>query len=208
MDFFTSRQNMVESQVRVNDVTNPDIQKAMRHVERERLCAPSQAFVAYAEFEPEISPDRHLMPARDLAKLLQAMAPKSGETALALAAPYGGAVLAHMGLKVTVQEADARTISVVGPYLEELGVTTKVADLTQISGHYDVIIIEGAVGEVHPNWIKALKPSGRLAVIIKDGVVGKGQVMTKYDGVVASKELFDSPTSWLKGFEKQTQFVF
>jgi protein-L-isoaspartate(D-aspartate) O-methyltransferase len=37
MDYFAARQNMVESQVRVNDVTDPALQKAMRHIERERL---------------------------------------------------------------------------------------------------------------------------------------------------------------------------
>ena len=36
MDFHAARMNMVESQVRTNDVTDVEIQSAMRRVERER----------------------------------------------------------------------------------------------------------------------------------------------------------------------------
>jgi protein-L-isoaspartate(D-aspartate) O-methyltransferase len=61
MDFHAARQNMVESQVRVNDVTDTPLQLAMRHVARERLCAPSQSFCAYGDVEPQIAPGRVLM---------------------------------------------------------------------------------------------------------------------------------------------------
>ena len=103
MDFHAARQNMVESQVRVNDVTDTPLQLAMRHVARERLCAPSQGFCAYGDVEPQIAPGRVLMAPRDVSKLLQTVEPKSGEKALCIAAPYAGAVLASVGLNVTVQ---------------------------------------------------------------------------------------------------------
>ena len=96
MDFSSARYNMVESQVRTNDVTDLGIQDAMRTVPRERFCAPARSFSAYAEVEAEICPGRWLMKPRDIAKLLQAAKPKSGERALCLAAPYAAAVLAHM----------------------------------------------------------------------------------------------------------------
>ncbi|RYF96738.1 MAG: protein-L-isoaspartate O-methyltransferase, partial [Caulobacteraceae bacterium] len=38
LDYHAVRQNMVESQVRVNDVTDVAIQTAMRKAPRERFC--------------------------------------------------------------------------------------------------------------------------------------------------------------------------
>jgi protein-L-isoaspartate(D-aspartate) O-methyltransferase len=208
MEFVSARQNMVESQVRVNDVTDVAIQKAMRHIERERLCAPSQAFAAYGEVEAEIAPGRFLMKPRDLSKLLQNIKPKAGESALAIGAPYAAAVLAHIGLKASALENDARTLSVVGPYLAELGVKATSGDFAEPSGTYDVIVAEGAVSGVPQAWIKALKVGGRLAVVVRSGPVGKAQVITRVEGDVAVREVFDSTPGFLPGFGPRAAFVF
>lgn len=209
MDFHTSRQHMVESQVRVNDVTDQALISAMRRVERERLCAPSQAFRAYAEVEPVIAPDRVLMAPRDLSKLLQLAEPVAGETALGLAAPYAAAVLATAGLKVTAQEADSRAMAVIEPYLKELGVTTQTQDLKHpVGSDYDVIVVEGAVAEVPDSWLKALKVGGRLVVVLKDGPVGRARVYLRLAKGYSERDAFDSAPSTLPGFARAPSFQF
>ncbi|MEG0819969.1 MAG: protein-L-isoaspartate O-methyltransferase, partial [Brevundimonas sp.] len=72
MDFAAARKVMLDSQVRVNDVTDRDLQAAFGAVERERFCAADRAFSAYADIEPEIAGERRLMLPRDLGKLMQA----------------------------------------------------------------------------------------------------------------------------------------
>jgi protein-L-isoaspartate(D-aspartate) O-methyltransferase len=208
MDFLAARQNMVESQVRVNDVTDVSLQKALRHVARERLCAPMQAFAAYGEVEVDVAPGRKLMQVRDLSKLLQALAPKPGERALGLAAPYGAAVLAALGLETLAQETDSRTVAVIEPYLTELGVKIVTRDISEPQGQFDLIIVEGAVGQIPHAWIQALKIGGRLGVVIKTHAVGKATIVTRYEASVSTREIFDSPTSLLKGFEPESRFVF
>lgn len=209
MDYFAARQNMVESQVRVNDVTDTAIQKAMRTIARERLCAPSQAFAAYGEVDAEISPGRFLMKPRDVSKLIHALEPKAGETALCLAAPYAAAVMAEAGLSVTAQEGDARARTVVEPYLKELGVTVVTADLKAPVGQdYDVIITEGAVTEVPAEWVAALKVGGRLAVVHRQSAIGHSRVYIRLDQGVSEREVFDSMPRMLPGFEKAVQFEF
>ncbi len=209
MDFHAARQNMVESQVRVNDVTDTALQLAMRHVERERLCAPSQGFGAYGEVEAAIAPGRTLMKPRDISKLLQALEPRAGETALCLAAPYAAAVLAEVGLKVAAQEADPRAMAVLEPYLKELGVRTTVADLkTPGDKDVDVIVTEGAVAELPAAWLKALKVGGRLAVVLKDGPVGRARLYLRLEGGFSEREVFDSSPSTLPGFERAPSFEF
>src|ERR1700744_1876341 len=101
--FTTARVNMVENQGRTNDVRTLPLQDAMRVIARERLCPPGKAYLAYAEMPVEYAPGWFMMQARDTAKLLQAIYPVEGEKALAIAAPYAAAILARMGLSVTLR---------------------------------------------------------------------------------------------------------
>lgn len=209
MDFHAARQNMVESQVRVNDVTDVALQLAMRHVERERLCAPAQGFGAYGEVEAAIAPGRALMKPRDISKLLQCLEPKPGETALCIAAPYAAAVMATVGLKATTQEADPRAMAVIEPYLKETGVKTVVADLkTPAEKDVDILVTEGAVAELPAAWLKALKVGGRLAVVLKDGPVGRARLYLRLENGFSEREVFDSAPSTLPGFERTPSFEF
>lgn len=209
MDYRSARMNMVESQVRTNDVTDPQIQDAMRTVERERFCAPARAFCAYAEVEAEICPGRLLMKPRDIAKLLQTLRPEEGERALALAAPYAAAVMARMGLKVTAQEADARVGAVVGQALHDHGVPLEIADLREPVGDgWDLIVSEGAVAEVPATWTRALRPGGRLAVVLRDGPVGKARLFQRIESGASSREVFDSTPPILDGFVRTPSFQF
>jgi len=129
MDFQTARKVMVDSQVRVNDVTDRALQAALLAVPREALCAPDRAFSAYAEVEVPVTARRSLMLPRDLSKLLMAAAPKPGERALVMSGAYAAAVLAQMGLDVTLQESDAEALAIAAPTLSAAGVTTVEAPL-------------------------------------------------------------------------------
>lgn len=194
MDFSAARKVMVDSQVRVNDVTDRALQAALMIVPRERLVPADRAFMAYAETAPEIADGRKLMPARDIAKLLQAADPRSDERALCLAAPYAAAVLARMGLAVTAQETDAAVFDVVGAALADEGVTTVVAPLTAPQGDgWDLIVSEMAVPVRPDAWLSALRGGGRLVVVERSGPVGKAVLYVKgQDDAVSRKVLFDS----------------
>ena len=106
-DFAAARQNMVETQIRTNDVTDPAVQKAMRASPREDFCGGAR-HLAYADTEVEYAPGRWLMRPRDIGKLLHALKPKAGERALAIAAPSAADVLRPIGLEVV--EAMARAV--------------------------------------------------------------------------------------------------
>ena len=79
MDFTAARKVMLDTQVRVNDVTDRELQAAIGAVERERFCAPDRVFSAYADVEPEIAGNRRLMLPRDVAKLLQGVDARAGD---------------------------------------------------------------------------------------------------------------------------------
>ncbi|HVL42892.1 MAG TPA: protein-L-isoaspartate O-methyltransferase [Brevundimonas sp.] len=208
MDFAAARKVMVDSQVRVNDVTDRALQAALLAVPRERFLPADRAWSAYAEIEPEIAGGRRLMMARDLSKLLMALDARPGETALAIAAPYGAAVLARLGLAVTAQEADEAVFGVTGAVLAEEGVRTVVAPLSAPSGEgYDLIVSEAAVPGRPEVWLNALKVGGRLAVVERGGPIGKAVLYIRGAQGVSRRELFDSTPPVLMDLAPEPAFA-
>ncbi|MBA4803284.1 MAG: protein-L-isoaspartate O-methyltransferase [Brevundimonas sp.] len=193
MDYAAARKLMVDSQVRVNDVTDRALQAALLAAPRERLLPPDRAFAAYAEVEPEVAAGRRLMLPRDVSKLLMAVAARPGERALSIAGPYAAVVLARMGLEVTAQEADRAVFDVAGPVLAEEGVTARVAPLAEPVGEgWDVIVSEAAAPVRPEAWIAALKVGGRLAVVERSGPTGKAVLYVRGEQGVSRRELFDA----------------
>lgn len=193
MDYAAARKVMVDSQVRVNDVTDRALQAALLSTPRERLCAPDQAYVAYAEVAPEITSSRRLMQAREIAKLLQAADAREGERALAIAAPFAAAVLARMGLSVTAQEASGSVFEVVGEALAESGVETVVAPFTAPHGEgWDLIVSEMATPARPEAWLAALRPGGRLVVVERSGPMGRAVLYVRGREGYSRRELFDA----------------
>lgn len=208
MDFAAARKVMVDSQVRVNDVTNRELHAAMGSVERERFCAPERAFSAYADVMPEVTADRRLMLPRDMGKLLEGAEVKAGEKALIIAGPYAAAVLARVGLKVTMQDSNADVFAVTGEALADYGVETVVAPLNQPHGEgYDVIISEAAVPARQDAWIAALAERGRLVVVERSGPAGKAVVYVKGKESVSRRELFDAAPDILSELAEQPAFA-
>ena len=207
MDYTSARINMVESQVRTNDVTDVTIQEAMRAIHRERFVLPQRAALAYADRFVEYAAGRWIMPPRDVAKLLHAVRPQRGERALAVAAPYAAAVLARVGCHVTAfenPEADAHARLA----LEAEGVPVTAGDLARPEGTYDLVVCEGALEVIPPAWLEALEPGGRLGAVIRRGPVGKAVVYTRAGEAFSAREMFDSLPPWLPGFEPRPAFTF
>ena len=186
-DLAAARENMVESQVRTQDVTDVRIQDAMRLLPRERFLPGARHYLAYADIEAEYAPGRWLLKPRDISKLLQALRPMPGERALAVAAPYAAAVLELLGLEV----AQAEDPTTAPP-----------------TGEFDLIVCEGAVGRAPQAWLAALADGGRLGVVERDGPVGKACLYVKTEDGVGRRELFDSTPPVLSGMETRHGFAF
>jgi protein-L-isoaspartate(D-aspartate) O-methyltransferase len=186
-DLAAARLNMVESQVRTQDVTDVRIQDAMRDIARERFVPAGKPYLAYADLEAEYAPGRWLLKPRDVAKLLQAARPMPGDRILTIAAPYAAAVMEAMGLPV--ERLDG----------EDLGAVGQAA--------YDLIVVEGAVGCAPPAWLAGLAMGGRLGVVERDGVVGQAVLYLRTEDGVGRRVLFDAFPPVLRGFEAHHGFA-
>jgi protein-L-isoaspartate(D-aspartate) O-methyltransferase len=183
-EFSRQREIMVDSQIRTQDVTDQALIEAFRLVPRERLAPVGKGWLAYADAEVEYAPGRWLLRPRDVAKLLQALQPKAGESALAISAPYAAAVLEQMGL--TVAQIDAGD---------------------EASGAWDVVICEGAVAEVPEAWKAVLATGGRLGAVERSGPVGRAKLFMRTDQTTGMRMLFDSTPPILAGFEPRRNFA-
>lgn len=183
-----ARLNMVESQVRTNDVTDVRLHDAMREIERERFAPPGKGYLVYADVEVEYAPGRWLLKPRDVAKLLQALKPLAGEKALAIAAPYAAAVLEHLGVEVTrADDGDLKTVP---------------------GADYSLIVCEGAVSRCPEAWLGALALGGRLGVVERDGPVGKACIYVRAADGVGRRQVFDATPPVMAGFESHPGFAF
>ncbi|HWE98402.1 MAG TPA: protein-L-isoaspartate O-methyltransferase [Caulobacteraceae bacterium] len=188
VDYAAARTNMVDSQVRPQDVTDLTIQDAMRQVAREALVPAPKLALSYSDAEIEYAPGRWMLRPRDVAKLLQALTPRAGDTALAISAPYAAKVLEAIGLAVT--QCDA-------------------ADSPpQRAGGWPIIICEGAAPRAPEAWTQALAPGGRLGVIERNGPVGRGVIYLRSGDTVGSRPIFDSTPPLMAGFEPKPTFTF
>jgi protein-L-isoaspartate(D-aspartate) O-methyltransferase len=184
-DFAAARANMVDSQVRPSDVTDPRIHHAMRTLRREDFMPEGKRHLAYADVQVEYAPGRFLLKPRDVAKLLQALEPQAGERALAIAAPYAAAALESMGVAVTRQdEGDLKTVEGDG---------------------YDLVVCESAVAKAPAAWLAALRPGGRLGVVERNGV---SRAVVYPHGATAGRPAFDAAQNFLAGFKPQHGFAF
>lgn len=185
-DYQAARLTMVESQVRTSDVTDLCVQDAMRLAPREALCPAGKKELAYADTEIEYAPGLYLLRPRNIGKLLQALKPRPGEAALAMAAPYGAQVLKQIGCAC-----------------DEIS-----ADKTPAKNKYAVIVVEGAVESVPASWQAALAEGGRMAAIVRQGPMGKARLYERVGGRVVSREIFDAAAPFLPGLEPKAQFAF
>ena len=217
-DFFAdARKRMVDSQLRPNRVTDPRILNAMRTLPRERFLPPGLAAQAYIDEDVALGNGRFMMEPMSLARLLQAAAPVSGETALVVAAGtgYGAAVLAACGVRVTALEEDPQLLAHARSILAAIapGVTVvsgRFSDGASSGGPFDIVVIEGAVRQVPPAVAKQVRQdTGRLVgVIAVSERVSNAVLAEATPAGLRPTPIFDTATPLLPSLVKPPSFVF
>jgi len=215
-DYAAQRQNMVESQVRPNDVPDPRLQDAMRRVARERFVPASKRALAYADSTVEVVPGRYLLDPRSFAKLAQLAGIGANDRVLDVgcATGYSTAVLARLAQSVTGLEEDADLVRIASDMLAAVGarnatvVQGMLTEGAKSGAPYDVILIEGAVEEVPERLLAQLGEGGRLAAIAQKGAQGQARLYVREHGRIGSRAGFNATVPLLSGFRQKVGFVF
>ena len=217
IDYAKARHTMVHSQIRPNDVTDHRIQDAMAELPRELFVPKSERAKAYADAEVRLSEDRVMLTPMHLAKLVHAADIRSTDVVLDIACGrgYSCALISRLAETVVGLEQEGLGFAdKAGDRLGEVGADNAVVvegDLKAGApgqGPFNVIIVGGAVSATPSAWFEQLAENGRLAVIERDGPVGRARIYTKAKGAVGERSVFDANASFLPGFEPEPGFVF
>ena len=220
-DYAAARNNMVDSQIRPNRVTDPRVLTAMRTLPRELFVPPHLAALAYLDEDLPLGGGRYLVEPLVTARLVQMARVRQGDRVLVVGAGtgYGAAVAAACEGHVTALEEDDALMAVALRVLPRVAPSVRLVDGRLAAGlpsdgPWDAIVIEGAVTVIPANYAEQLAAGGRLvAVIAATGVSGGRAVLAEPVGTGAgrrlrAREMFDCTTPLLPGLSPAPSFVF
>ncbi len=226
IEFERQRLNMVETQIRPNEVTETRLLAALRELPRERFVPPELRTLAYMDAGIEVfpavdgAPARYLLAPMVLARLVQLAAVGARDTVLDIgcASGYSTAVLARLGRSVTGLEPEPELAHAARGALLALGIAN--ADIVEgalaqghkAAGPYDVILLNGSVPELPEALISQLKEGGRVAAVLSSGAgigtQGKAYLFVKVGGEMSGLPHFDAGAHPLPGFVPEPSFSF
>ncbi|WP_421786113.1 protein-L-isoaspartate O-methyltransferase family protein [Hyphobacterium sp.] len=216
LDLSRERDAMVDSQVHTADVTERRLLRAMRTLPREIFMPKSKRALAYADCEVEAAPGRWMMRPRELGMLIQAADIDEADLVLNIASGrgYAAAVISRLAETVVGVESDEGLIEKASASLAAAGcdnaavIKGNLREGAPGQGPYDVVFVEGAVEETPRAWFDQLKDGGRLAVVIRQGHIGKATIFTRSGETIGQRVAFDATPRLIPGFKREAGFVF
>lgn len=220
IDFARARRTMVDTQIRVNDVTDARIIEALLSVPREAFVPEARRELAYIDDDVAVNeaapgkPARYLIELMVLAKMVHAAAigPDDAVLDIGVATGYSSAVLARLAASVVALEEDEALVAAARQALASAGNVTVVAGaLAQGAaqqGPYDAILLEGVVEVVPEALLSQLKDGGRLVAVVGAGRAAKCLVHTRIGNEISARPIFDAAIPPLPGFAAVRGFVF
>ncbi len=219
-NFDVARQNMVDSQIRTNKVTDEGIVEALRSVPRHLFVPQSKRAIAYRDDPIEVMNGRCLPSPMVAARLYQLAEVGAADLVLVVGATtgYGASILGRIASAVVALEEDPDLCAAAkeleaGENSEASGDNIFLAegplcDGWQKQAPYDAIIVEGAIESIPETLLDQLAPNGRLVCVVRPaGTPGRAVKLTKSSGGVAKTEAFDAMLPLLPGFASEQEFA-
>ncbi len=212
MDFSIARQNMVESQIRPNGITNLSLISALGQVERENFSRDINRSIAYLDENLPIGNGRFLLQPMVLGRLLQLAEIKPVDLVLDIGpgTGYSTAVIAQLAESVVGIEQDKELCEMAGETLLELRVTNAAIICGEhVNGvpneaPFDVIVINGQITEIPSSLLDQLADGGRLVAVLGPEKQGKITLVKKQGDKLSTWAAFDASAPFLTGFEAKT----
>ncbi len=219
-NFSDLRRNMVDCQLRPNDITDLRILEAFDQVPREQFVPEALQTTSYADREIQlVSRDesrgpRSMLTPMALGSLLEVadIEPTDYILDVGCLTGYSSAVLAHLAESVVAVEAVPEMVKKATDILSDLeivNVAVVEGGLTQgqaNQGPYDVILVNGAVEQVPTALTDQLKDGGRLVTVVIENGYGRAERFVRTGGVVSSVSLRDLSAPVLSDFSLVPEF--
>jgi len=173
MNIDFARQQMVAQQVRSWNVFDAAILDVLTAVPREQFVPSGFEPLAFAETELPIGHGQSMMTPNVEGRMLQSLDINSSESVLEIGTGSGFLTACFARLADTVVSIDVHEefIAAAAANLEDSGISNfelLAMDATQQlpDGEFDVVAVTGSIQEFDPRYVMALKPGGRLFVVV------------------------------------------
>lgn len=219
IDFARARRTMIDTQIRVNDVTDAALVAAMGEVPREIFAPAEKRAIAYLDDDLVVSAPgaapRSIMEPMVLARLIQVAKVGPDDVVLDVgpATGYSAAVLGRLAGSVIAVEEDPDLAAAASAALTAAGATNvavvpgRLVEGAPKHGPFDVILLQGSVDVVPPALLAQLRDGGRLVAVVGRGRAARATVHTAIGGAVTARPVFDAAIPPLPGFEKKAEFI-
>ncbi|HEY3918903.1 MAG TPA: protein-L-isoaspartate O-methyltransferase [Stellaceae bacterium] len=212
---------MVECQLRTNKVTDEAVLEGFLTVPRERFLPTALRGIAYVDDDVPLGGGRYLIEPLVLARLLQFADIGKDDKVLEIGCGtgYATALVARMAATVDAVESEPRLAAAARANLAALGIANVALHEAPLNegwragAPYDVILINGGVGEIPTAVSDQLAEGGRLVTVTEgaaspaDSGCGAAVLMTRAEGKVSSRSIFDATVHPLPGFARRAAFV-
>jgi len=181
-----ARQQMVDQQVRAWEVLDPDVLEVLKQVPREQFVPRDFASLAFADTEVPIGHGQVMMTPTIEGRVLQALAPQPDESVLEVGTGTGflAACLARLSGSVTSIDIFADFLESAAANLEDAGIGN--VELLEMDAtralpedKFDAIAVTGSIQVFDPRFVMALKPNGRLFIVVGDYPVMEARLVTR-----------------------------
>lgn len=221
-DFAIARRQMVDCQIRPNDITNHNIIDAFGDVPREMFVPHTRKSIAYADSNIMLETvssetgQRYLMQATPFAKMVQASEIKKTDLVLCIGcgSGYGAAIIAQLADSVVAIDCEDDLVERASEVLTSMSIDNLAVVKAELKAGYpgeapfDLIFIEGALEAVPDELFAQLNDGGRLVVVVGQGLSSEISVFIKNAEDVSLRRYGNAAVPVLPGFEKEREFVF
>jgi protein-L-isoaspartate(D-aspartate) O-methyltransferase len=200
MNTVFARRQMVEQQVRTWDVFDATVLEVLNDIPRDQFVPDYCTNAAYADDEIPLPHDQCMLRPSIIGKILQSLEIRSSDDVLDIGTGTGylASCLARIANTVTSVEIFDDLAEQARGNLSKAGVdnvSVACLDATKElpAGQFDVIVVTGSISEPDERMIEALKPGGRLFVVVGESPVKRAMILKRsQDGSVESSELFET----------------
>ncbi|MEP7181004.1 MAG: protein-L-isoaspartate O-methyltransferase [Betaproteobacteria bacterium] len=216
MDIEQARFNMVEQQIRTWDVLDQGVLDLLFTVKREDFVPAAYRMLAFADLEVPLAAGERMWTPKMEARVLQELQLASGESVLEIGTGSGylTALLASRGARVTSVEIDPELAAEAKAKLDRAGIR----DVALATGDgargwdgdaYDAVVLTGSTPVLPPQFIKQLKPGGRVFAVVGDAPVMTAQ-LTRWVAPASftTQDLFETVIDPLRNAAAPARFTF
>lgn len=211
-----ARRQMVQQQVRAWDVLDHRILDVMASVPREKFVPAGYESLAFADIEIPLGHGQHMLTPTVEGRLLQALDAGPDDEVLEIGTGSGflGACLAKLGCSVTSIDIHEDFLERARHNLREAGidgVELLCMDATRElpDRQFDAIAVTGSIPVFDPRLVMALKPGGRLFVIVGEAPAMDARLVERTgENDWRSSSLFETDVAPLVNAALPAQFSF